>query len=101
MGGQMQNVGRMDLQQRFFCRLSSGEVSRLPTPAVKLLDEFITFVLRARLSFRSSNLRHPFFRCHASDFGPGSEEPLSALANNTVEPRLKIRISKQNDFLSR
>ena len=26
MGRQMQNVGRMDLEQRFFCRLLCGEV---------------------------------------------------------------------------
>src|SRR5580704_15854755 len=26
MGGQMQNVGRMDLEQRFFCRVFLGEI---------------------------------------------------------------------------
>jgi hypothetical protein len=36
MGGQMQNVGRMDLKERFFCRLFGGEVGRSPTPGDKL-----------------------------------------------------------------
>ena len=43
----MQNVGRMDLEQRFFCRLFRGEVGRRPTPAGKLLNQFISFFLRA------------------------------------------------------
>src|ERR1700693_1206091 len=47
MGGQMQNVGRLDLKQRFFCRGVLGEVDRRPTPAYKLLNKFITLYLRA------------------------------------------------------
>jgi len=46
MGGQMQNVGRMDLEQRFFCRLFGGKVARRPTPAGELFDQFISFFLR-------------------------------------------------------
>jgi len=48
MGGQMQNVGRVDLKQRFFCRLFGGEVNRRPTPADELLNKFISFFLGAR-----------------------------------------------------
>jgi hypothetical protein len=48
MGGQMQNVGLMDLKQRFFRRPFGGEVGRGPTPSGKLFDQFISFFLRAR-----------------------------------------------------
>jgi hypothetical protein len=47
MGGQMQNVGRMYLKQRFFGRLFRGEVGKRPTPPGKLFDKYITFFLRA------------------------------------------------------
>jgi Sulfatase-modifying factor enzyme 1 len=47
MGGQMQNVGRMDLKQRLFCRRFPGEVGRRPTPARERFCEFITFLLCA------------------------------------------------------
>ena len=47
MGGQMQNVGRMDLKQRVFCRLLLGEFVRLPVPVGELFNQFITFLLRA------------------------------------------------------
>jgi hypothetical protein len=37
--GQMQDVGRMDIEQLFFCRLFRGEVARLPTPSGNLFDQ--------------------------------------------------------------
>ena len=43
----MQNVGRTDLQQRFFCRLFLGEVGRRPPPFDKLLAQCVTFFLGA------------------------------------------------------
>ena len=44
----MQNVGRMNIKQRFFCRLFGGKVGRRPTPSGELFSQFISFFLRAR-----------------------------------------------------
>jgi hypothetical protein len=46
MRSQMQNVRRMDLEQRFFGSLFGGEVGPRPTQRANFFDQFISFFLR-------------------------------------------------------
>src|ERR1700756_257169 len=96
MGGQMQNVGRMDLEQRFFCRGVLGEVDRRPTPADKLLNKFIALYLRALQTPEAPIFDFPLF---AAADGARIGRTLIYLGEHCSE--IKIRIGKQNDFPSR
>src|SRR6516225_9141603 len=97
MGGQMQNVRRMDLEQRFFCRLFGREVGRRPAPVGKLLYQFISFFLRAFQAPETPILDFPSFA--AADRASISVTVL-CLGQHWWRTEIKIRISKQNDFFS-
>ena len=93
----MQNVGRMDLQQRFFCCLLRGEVGRRPTPANKLRNKFIAFSLRAFQAPKAPVLDIPS-SLPRIEFA--SVERWSALANIAVEPRLKSGLANSTTSLA-